>query len=150
MQQMLEKMAKKLNDYDEASLMQMWQHFASQVHDFEPTRRWEEAALALCLIQAVHWKNQLFNYRLALSARPADKADMPPLPDFFRPAKQSGPQRGDAPAGAAAHTCGNPPRQKATILAFPGKFPSPASSAPAAPVGEDRADDAGGPPYSGD
>jgi len=140
MQQMLEQMAKKLNQYDEASLMQLWQHFASQVHEFEPSRRWEEAALALCLIQAVHWKNQLFNYQLALSAKPADKAEMPPLPDFFRPADTSASQKDSAAA----------PRQKATILAFPGKFPSPASSAPAAPVGEDRADDAGGPPYSGD
>jgi len=116
MQRMLEKMAKKLNEYDEASLMQLWQHFASQVHDFEPTRRWEEAALALCLIQAVHWKNQLFNYQLALSANPADKADMPPLPDFFGGRKKADSQKADAP------------RQRATVLAFPGRPSCPAKS----------------------
>ena len=113
MQRMLEKMAKKLNEYDEASLMHLWQHFAAQVHDFEPTRRWEEAALALCLIQAVHWKNQLFNYQLALSANPANKADMPPLPDFFGRRKKNAPQNTDAP------------RPKATVLAFPDKSSRP-------------------------
>jgi len=133
MQQMLEKMAKKLNEYDEASLMQLWQHFAAQVHDFEPTRRWEEAALALCLIQAVHWKNQLFNYQLALSARPTDKVDIPPLPDFFRPSKKSAPQNDTTP------------KQKATVLAFPGKSPCPPASL--APPADDDAD---GPRYSGD
>lgn len=116
MRRVLENMAKKLNEYDEASLMQLWQHFASQVHEFEPTRRWEEAALALCLIQAVHWKNQLFNYRLALSAHPADKADMPLLPDFFSSRKKSAPKKADAP------------RPKATVLAFPGNSPSPAAA----------------------
>jgi hypothetical protein len=126
MQQMLEKMAKKLNQYDEASLMHLWQHFASQVHEFEPTRRWEEAALVLCLIQAVHWKNQLFNYQLALSARPADKAEMPPLPNFFRSSKKTELQNASA--------SDSPPKQKATVLAFPGK------SCPSAPATEDGAD----------
>ena len=113
--------------------MQLWQHFAAQVHDFEPTRRWEEAALALCLIQAVHWKNQLFNYQLALSARPTDKVDIPPLPDFFRPSKKSAPQNDTTP------------KQKATVLAFPGKSPCPPASL--APPADDDAD---GPRYSGD
>lgn len=112
MQRVLEKMAKKLNDYDEASLMQLWQHYAMQVHEFEPTKRWEEAALSLCLIQAVHWKNQLFNYHLAFSAappHPADKADLPPLPDFFGSKKRE------------RMTSSHEPKQKATVLPFPEK-----------------------------
>jgi len=137
MQAMLEKMAKKLNEYDEASLMQLWQHYASQVHVFEPTRRWEEAALALCLIQAVHWKNQLFNYQLALSANPADKMDLPPLPDFFGAGKKAAPQKNDVP------------RQKATVLAFPGKFSCPPAENGAQPD-TDADKDANGPPGSGE
>jgi hypothetical protein len=108
MQRMLEKMAQKLNEYDEASLMQLWQHYAATVQDFEPSRRWEEATLALCLIQAVHWKNQLFNYNLALTAEPADVNDVPPVPDFTHIHKKTGGEQG----------IGDEP-SKATVLAFP-------------------------------
>jgi hypothetical protein len=107
MQRVLEKMAKKLNDYDEASLMHLWQQYAVQVRDFEPTRRWEEAVLSLCLVQAVHWKNQLFNYHLALTASPTDRSNLPPLPDFF-PVRGKKPGRSDVPE-----------RPKATVLTFP-------------------------------
>lgn len=110
MQRVLEKMAQKLNEYDEASLMQLWHHYASQVHEFEPSKRWEEAALALCLIQAVHWKNQLFNYHLALTASPVDKEDLPPLPDFLN-------TRREVPGVAAAEESPH----KATVLSFPSK-----------------------------
>ncbi len=109
MQRVLEQMARKLSAYDEASLMQLWQQYAAQVHDFEPTKRWEEATLVLCLIQAVHWKNQLFNYHLALTARPADKGAAPPLPDFF--ANNLAAAKEKAPSFA----------QRATVLPFPGK-----------------------------
>lgn len=118
MQRMLEKMAQKLNSYDEASLMQLWQHFANQVQGFEPTRRWEEAALALCLIQAVHWKNQLFNYQLALSANPGDRADMPPLPDFFS-------RSGKSSSGVAVA-----PKPKAVVLSFPERTADRTVTAP--------------------
>ena len=114
MRRVLEKMAKQLNDYDEASLMQLWQHYAQRVHDFEPTRRWEEAAIALCLIQAVHWKNQLFNYHLASTATPVDKDSLPPLPDYFtahRAKVEAETEPGD----------GEGDGHKATILPFPGK-----------------------------
>ncbi len=111
MQRVLEKMAKQLNEYDEASLMQLWQHYAARVHDFEPTKRWEEAAISLCLIQAVHWKNQLFNYHLAASAAPADKTSLPPLPDVFTAQRA---REKDAPEEENA-------RPKATVLRFPGK-----------------------------
>lgn len=109
MQRVLEKMAAKLNEYDEASLMQLWQHYAERVHSFEPTKRWEEAVLAFCLIQAVHWKNQLFNYHLALSANPSDKIELPPLPNVFGVKPQAGPR----PVAA--------PQRKATVLRFPGR-----------------------------
>ncbi|MDR2162107.1 MAG: hypothetical protein LBO77_08240 [Desulfovibrio sp.] len=111
MQRMLEKMARQLNAYDEASLMQLWQKYAMRVNDFEPTRRWEEAALSLCLIQAVHWKNHLFNYHLAAAATPGDPVDMPSPRDFFPSGKEE--------AGKAAES--RP--AKATILHFPSRGP---------------------------
>jgi hypothetical protein len=109
MQRVLEKMAKQLNAYDEASLMQLWQQFAMRVNSFEPTRRWEEAAIALCLIQAVHWKNHLFNYHLAATAAPDALEDLPPLPDLF-PARE----------GTVAEEPARRPG-KATVLRFPSR-----------------------------
>ncbi|MDR2503339.1 MAG: hypothetical protein LBD82_03000 [Deltaproteobacteria bacterium] len=69
MEQTLLKLVRQLNKYDEASLMELWQRYASKVSRFEPSERWEEAALVLCLIQSVHWKNQLYNAELAAGAR---------------------------------------------------------------------------------
>lgn len=119
MQRVLEKMAKQLNEYDEASLMDLWRHYATQVQEFEPTKRWEEAALALSLIQAIHWKNQLFNYNLALTATPptaAELAKIPPLPEFF--------ERNKNKAQAAAES---ESKKKAKILSFPEKQAGQAS-----------------------
>ena len=115
MQRVLEKMAKQLNEYDEASLMQLWQHYATRVQDFEPTKRWEEAAISLCLIQAVHWKNQLFNYHLAVSATPADKTSLPPLPDVFAAQRTQSAQSKETPGVDESA------KAKATVLRFPEK-----------------------------
>ena len=70
MELMLEKLARQLNSLDEASLLSLWGHFAARVERFEPTKRWEEAALCLCLCQSVRWKNQLFNHHFAASLKP--------------------------------------------------------------------------------
>jgi hypothetical protein len=111
MQRVLEKMAKQLNAYDEASLMQLWQQYALRVNNFEPTRRWEEAAIALCLIQAVHWKNHLFNYHLAATATPDAQEELPLLRDFF-------PRKKEAAAKESGVRSG-----KATVLPFPAREP---------------------------
>ncbi|MGE4291793.1 MAG: hypothetical protein AB7E32_06240 [Desulfovibrio sp.] len=63
------KIAKQINAYDEASLMSLWERLAERVGRFEPTADWEEAALALALIQGVRMKNQLFNHNLSESRR---------------------------------------------------------------------------------
>jgi hypothetical protein len=47
--------------------MDLWEKYAEVVRRFEPTRRWEEAALIFGLIQSVRMKNQLFNYNLSAS-----------------------------------------------------------------------------------
>lgn len=77
MERMLLKMAHQLNAYDEASLMSLWDKYAEIVDGFEPSKRWEEAALVFSLVQAVRWKNQLFNLRLAESARPGEQSGTP-------------------------------------------------------------------------
>jgi hypothetical protein len=63
----LAKLARQIVAFDEASLMDLWEKYAEIVRRFEPTRRWEEAALIFGVIQSVRMKNQLFNYNLAAS-----------------------------------------------------------------------------------
>jgi hypothetical protein len=65
----LAKLAHQLVAFDEASLMDLWEKYAEIVRQFEPTRRWEEAAVIFGMIQSVRMKNQLFNYNLAASRR---------------------------------------------------------------------------------
>lgn len=86
MEHMLLKMARQLDALDEASLMALWEKYAQIVNRFEPSQRWQEAVLVLSLIQAKHWKNQLFNVQWAerlRSSRPDASNDAPeasPLP----------------------------------------------------------------------
>ncbi len=68
MEKALEKIARQLMAYDEASLASLWEKYAARVQHFEPTRKWEESALVFGLIQAMRWKNQLFNYHWKQSA----------------------------------------------------------------------------------
>jgi len=70
-EKMLARLARQLDSLDEASLLDLWSKYATLTQRFEPTERWEEAALIFSLIQAKHWKNQLFNYNLAQMSRPA-------------------------------------------------------------------------------
>lgn len=72
MDKALEKLARQLLAYDEASLSSLWEKYAERVQHFEPTKRWEEAAVAFGMIQAVRWKNQLFNYHVKEQAVPFD------------------------------------------------------------------------------
>lgn len=60
-EKMLQKMAKQLAAYDEASIMALWEKYQAIVSQFQPTRQWEEAVLIFNMIQSVRWKNQLFN-----------------------------------------------------------------------------------------
>lgn len=69
MERMLKKLANQLNQYDENSLMDLWHTYANKVARFEPSSRWQEDALIFCMIQSMHWKNQLFNAELAASVR---------------------------------------------------------------------------------
>lgn len=85
MEKMLLKLARQLDSLDEASLMALWSKYATMTSRFEPTKRWEEACLVFSLIQAKHWKNQLFNYSLAQHRLPPLKSvetSAPLVPEF--------------------------------------------------------------------
>ena len=71
-EKVLVKLAKQLNNYDEASLISMWERYAEQVKRFEPSKRWEEAVLILSMIQAVRFKNQLFNLNWSEGRTPGE------------------------------------------------------------------------------
>jgi len=71
---MLLRIARQLDALDESSLMGLWEKYAAIVAQFEPSRRWEEAALVLSFIQAKRWKNQLFNYHWARQLQLAQQA----------------------------------------------------------------------------
>ena len=73
MEELLKKLAKQLLAVDEASLTSLWNKYYSMVMRFEPTKRWEEAVLVLCMIQSVKWKNQLFNTKLIEHTQAKDR-----------------------------------------------------------------------------
>jgi hypothetical protein len=98
MEKMLQRLAEQLKYFDEASLTDLWDKYEARVQDFHPSRNWEDAALILCLIQAVRWKNQLFN--LQMKGR-----GMGPAPEA---SEDAGPQKISMPL-------------KGKILPFPSK-----------------------------
>ena len=93
MEQLLIKMARQLDALDEASLLALWDKYAVIVSHFEPTKRWEEAALVFSFIQAKRWKNQLFNYSWSAQVHPGAASQPVAEPDFFF---FSGPANGQA------------------------------------------------------
>lgn len=99
----LAKLARQLVAFDEASLMDLWEKQAEAVRQFEPTRKWEEAALIFGLIQAVRMKNQLFNYNLSASRQPGAPAPGLEMLDLTAP---QGPSSGQ-PGSKAQHGAGD-------------------------------------------
>jgi hypothetical protein len=71
-EKVLVKLAKQLNNFDEASLISLWERYAEQVKRFEPSKRWEEAVIILSMIQAVRFKNQLFNLNWSEGRAPGE------------------------------------------------------------------------------
>ncbi len=63
MEKILQKMAKQLNSYDEASLMTLWNKYQQIIQNNPISKDWEEAVLIFSFIQSIRWKNQLFNYK---------------------------------------------------------------------------------------
>ena len=118
MEQLLIKMARQLDALDEASLLALWDKYAVIVSHFEPTKRWEEAALVFSFIQAKRWKNQLFNHSWAAQMHPGAAAQPAAGPEFLMepPAEKPIPAK---------------PRRKATILPFrPRRRPEEGTGTP--------------------
>ena len=70
--------------------MDLWEKYAEEVRQFEPTRRWEESVLIFGLIQAVRMKNQLFNHNLAASRAPRPGAPELEMLDLTAPQGPAG------------------------------------------------------------
>ena len=114
MEHMLLKMARQLDALDEASLMGLWEKYAQTANRFEPSQRWQEAVLVLSLIQANHWKNQLFNVQWSerlRSSRPDasnDALDGSPFPAGSSPFSLDLPDAARRPQ----------PEKRAKVLSF--------------------------------
>jgi hypothetical protein len=108
-EKVLVKLAKQLNNYDEASLTSLWERYADQVKRFEPSKRWEEAVLILSMIQAIRFKNQLFNLNWSEGRTPGEspppKAIIEAVPHL--------------PASAPQHQA--KPKTKGKVLNFKAK-----------------------------
>ncbi len=123
MEKVLLKLARQLNAFDEASMMALWDRYAEQVKNFEPTKRWEEAAIVFGMIQALRMKNQLFNYNWSLAARP-DKMDKPRFGDvenFLENAPRDTSGKGSSEGGAVAPgdgAAGEVVKQRTKVLRF--------------------------------
>ncbi|MDR1242707.1 MAG: hypothetical protein LBM00_07995 [Deltaproteobacteria bacterium] len=105
MERALQKLARQLNQYDAASLASLWDNYANLVKHFEPTKRWEEAALTFCMIQAVHWKNQLFNFGVRQSAKYLEEMDKESKRELLNKLKiptESGKKEAEAETGKSA------------------------------------------------
>lgn len=115
MEQALIKMARQLDTLDEASLLTLWEQYAHRVANFEPSKRWEEAVLVFSLIQAKHWKNQLFNHNYAAYAKPVvnKRSEDRPFTPFSLEKKQA-------------------PEHRATVLQFKQKQTEQVPTPPAA------------------
>ena len=110
MENALRKLAKQLDVYDEASLTAMWDRLAEQVEKFEPTKEWETAALMLGMIQALRWKNQLFNYNWSESLRANSiqkkKGQENPWPEFSLDDPSPSSDSENSAAGSASKPAG--------------------------------------------
>jgi hypothetical protein len=102
MEKALLKLVRQIMAFDEASLTSMWEKNAQVVEHFEPTARWEEAAVMLGMIQAVRWKNQLFNHHWKEMRSPEPPALHPAEALRRPPAPGAAPAPGSAPAPALA------------------------------------------------
>ncbi len=126
MEKALLKLAGQIVAYDEASLMDLWEKYAEEVRQFEPTRRWEESALVFGLIQAVRMKNQLFNYNLHASRQPG-AGPMPGMdlmgltaPQPGQPAPQGQQGAAKAPRGGRASARQGKPKAGKLLVLRPG------------------------------
>ena len=103
MEKMLQRIASQLAEYDEASLLSLWDKYHREVQTFQPTRQWEESVLILCLLQAVRWKNQLFNSKWMeqrnADSEPGDESGLEQEEASGESDADSRSEEGDSPKG---------------------------------------------------
>lgn len=109
MERALEKIARQLLAFDEASLISLWEKYAAIVQHYEPTRKWEEAVTIFGLIQGVRWKNQLFNYHWKRSSGPGGALEEVPLVGSRPPLVE---------AGKSEHGAGDRVDKRGKLLRF--------------------------------
>jgi len=103
MDKVLRKLAETLNSLDEASLMSLREEYYQRVKEFSPSQTWEEDTLILSMIQAVRWKNQLFNHHWSNEAEAGPLEGSPQHEPQQTDAGEepSGPKSGNASGGPA-------------------------------------------------
>lgn len=128
-------MAQQLNQYDSSSLTSLWDRYAHIVARFEPTKRWEEAVLSFCMIQAVHWKNQLFNCGMIETQQRAEQdrelekqlrdkleslsGGRPPADPAKGRTKEGAGKSSSGAGGAGSGSGGGQKQQRRKVLLFP-------------------------------
>ena len=61
----LNQIAERVLDLDEASLTQLLPYFKQKMESFEPNREWEKSVIIFFLINSVRVKNTIFNDHIA-------------------------------------------------------------------------------------
>jgi len=101
----------------------MWERYAEQVKRFEPSKRWEEAVLILSMIQAVRFKNQLFNLNWAEGRTPSETPPKSLIEAVPNPVHGSAAAHGSGAAGSGqpGATAASPAKPKGKVLSFKSK-----------------------------
>lgn len=63
-EEVLQGLADRVLDFDEASLAQLQEKYLKKVSEFSPTRDWEKAIVVYFLINSVRVKNKIFNEKI--------------------------------------------------------------------------------------
>lgn len=61
---LLDKIAEKVLNMDEASLSGLWEKYRNKMEHFETTKEWEKSVIIFFIINAVRVKNQIFNEQI--------------------------------------------------------------------------------------
>ncbi len=69
-EEVLQGLADRVLDFDEASLVQLQEKYLKKVSEFAPTREWEKAIVVYFMINSVRVKNRIFNERVKGSTGP--------------------------------------------------------------------------------
>lgn len=63
-EEVLQGLADRILDFDEASLVQLQEKYLKKVSEFSPTREWEKAIIVYFMINSVRVKNRIFNEKV--------------------------------------------------------------------------------------